>query len=163
MIHAIQIPADEQRPLYKVTLNNLESMQSAVGGLIEFMDIDRPEASLICNEEGKLLGLPMNRRATLLLWVHLTRWRGHDALAGDVLIVGRPNDKGDTQNVPQELVDLLFNTKRFKYEVTTYDSLETWSGNQRRYDDWVTAYNDGLALASRWFAVNDVRVVPAED
>ena len=125
------------------------------------MDIDRPEATLILNEEGKLMGLPMNRRATLLLWVHLTRWRGHDALAGDVLIVGRPDDDGNMQDVPRELVDLLFKTKEYKYEVTTFDSLTTWSGNQRRYDDWVAAYNDGLALASRWFAVNDVRIVAA--
>ncbi|MCO4274304.1 DUF3846 domain-containing protein [Pseudarthrobacter sp. HLT3-5] len=161
MIHAILVPADEERPLYKVAIEGLTGLQAAVGGLIEVMDIDRPDATLILNEEGKVMGLPMNRRATLLLWVHLTRWRGHDALAGDVLIVGRPDDEGNMQDVPRELVELLFKTKVYKYEVTTVSDLDVWNGNQRRYEDWVTAYNDGLALASRWFAVNDVRIVPA--
>lgn len=41
--------------------NTLEAMQQAVGGFIQAVyPFDEPVA-LICNEEGKLLGLPLNR------------------------------------------------------------------------------------------------------
>ena len=44
-----------------VTIDNtLEAMQQFVGGLIECLPMDDPEADivLVCNEEGKLLQLP---------------------------------------------------------------------------------------------------------
>ena len=41
--------------------NSLESMQKIVGGLIEpFYPFDE-QVCIVCNEEGKLLGLPLNR------------------------------------------------------------------------------------------------------
>lgn len=41
--------------------NSLESMQAIVGGLIQAVyPFDEPVA-LVCNDEGKLLGLPLNR------------------------------------------------------------------------------------------------------
>ncbi|MDR7084286.1 hypothetical protein J2X01_003594 [Arthrobacter ginsengisoli] len=52
-------------------------------------------------------------------------------------------------------------TTSSKFEEPTLESLTTWNGNQRRYEDWVLAYNDGLALAPRWFAVNHMRIVCA--
>lgn len=40
---------------------DLASMQSVVGGLIQAVYPFEESVALICNEEGKLLGLPMNR------------------------------------------------------------------------------------------------------
>ena len=40
---------------------DLASMQSVVGGLIQAVYPFEEPVALICNEEGKLLGLPMNR------------------------------------------------------------------------------------------------------
>ena len=54
-----------------VTIDNtLEAMQQFVGGLIECLPMDDPEADivLVCNDEGKLLQLPPNR------WL----WGGQD-------------------------------------------------------------------------------------
>ena len=39
----------------------LKAMQNLVGGYIQAIYPFREEAALICNEEGRLLGLPMNR------------------------------------------------------------------------------------------------------
>lgn len=42
--------------------NDLKAMQEIVGGLIEPVPLyEDPEVCLVCNEEGKLLGLPYNR------------------------------------------------------------------------------------------------------
>ena len=60
----------------KITmLNTLEAFQSAVGGDIEALGLDS-NAVLICNEVGKLIGLPANRRV------------GGDTIAGTFLIAG---------------------------------------------------------------------------
>ena len=55
--------------------NTLKAFQAAVGGYIEAVGLDCG-AVLICNEEGKLMGLPANRRL------------GDDVIAGTFLIVG---------------------------------------------------------------------------
>ena len=55
--------------------NTLEAFQSAVGGYIETLELDSG-AVLVCNEEGKLMGLPANRQV------------GGDAIAGTFLIAG---------------------------------------------------------------------------
>ena len=41
--------------------DSLESMQSVVGGMIQAIYPFEDTVALICNEEGKLLGLPYNR------------------------------------------------------------------------------------------------------
>lgn len=57
--------------------NTLEAKQELVGGLIEEVHIHGDEeVALICNEEGKIYGLPYNRDI------------GYDIIAGPFLIVG---------------------------------------------------------------------------
>ena len=41
--------------------NSLEGMQTVVGGLIQAISPFDDEVVLVCNEEGKMLGLPLNR------------------------------------------------------------------------------------------------------
>lgn len=50
------------KPAYITEIgSDLDSMQKAVGGLIEIMQIDR-KVNIVLNEEGKLIGLEGNRR-----------------------------------------------------------------------------------------------------
>jgi hypothetical protein len=163
MIHAIQIPVDEERPLYKVAIDGLTAMQEAVGGYIEVVDLTPLTASLIVNEEGKLEQRPINRRATLLFWILLPSIRGRDVIVGDALIVGYPDSQGNTTDAPKEVVDLLFETKSYKAEFQTFDDPDKFNGNLRRFEDYFEAANYGLGKATSWAAVERVRVVPAED
>ena len=49
-------------PYEKEIDGSLESMQAVVGGLIQLLyPFEDPELALICNDEGKLMGLPYNR------------------------------------------------------------------------------------------------------
>ena len=41
--------------------NDLESMQKVIGGNIEVIYPFDDEVCLVCNEEGKIIGLPLNR------------------------------------------------------------------------------------------------------
>ena len=49
-------------PYEKEISGDLKSMQAIVGGLIQLLyPFEDPELALICNDEGKLMGLPWNR------------------------------------------------------------------------------------------------------
>lgn len=53
---------EPQKPPYAVEIDfNLDVLQALVGGSIQFAPLDR-NTSLYCNSEGKLSGLPGNRR-----------------------------------------------------------------------------------------------------
>lgn len=51
----------EKKPYVKELAGDLQSMQKAVGGLIECVYPYMDPVGIVCNEEGKLLGLPLNR------------------------------------------------------------------------------------------------------
>ena len=48
-------------PVVKEIDNSLEAMQKTVGGLIEALYPFEDPVALVCNDEGKLLELPLNR------------------------------------------------------------------------------------------------------
>lgn len=163
MIHSVLIPAEEERPLYKVAIENLAGMQAAVGGYIEIIDLGPLTASLVLDEEGKLAQKPINRRATLLFWLLFPSIRHHDVIVGDVLIVGHPDKDGNTTDAPANVVELLFETKSYKAEFQTYDDANKFNGNRMRFEDYFVAANYALGKAESWSAVQRCRVVPAED
>ena len=64
--------------------NTLEAMQKFVGGLIECITLSDTGSvvTLVCNDEGKLLGLPLNRPL----------WDGADVLTGPGFLAGCDNE-----------------------------------------------------------------------
>ncbi len=115
--------------------------------------------SLFANEEAKLIGLPINQRASALWWLHVPVVYGLDVLAGDVVLVGRPDAEGDTQSAPEEFVRLLLEPSTYRVEVQTADSGSAWSGNGRRFDSYFAAALYGVDLRHRWTQVTATRVV----
>ena len=51
----------KKKPMVQDIGSDLESMQKIVGGSIEAIYPFEEPVALMCNEEGKLLGLPLNR------------------------------------------------------------------------------------------------------
>ena len=76
--------------------NTLEAMQKFVGGLIECITLSDTGSAvtLVCNDEGKLLGLPLNRPL----------WDGADVLAGPGFLAGCDNE-GNLTSLPQGTMD----------------------------------------------------------
>ena len=76
--------------------NTLEAMQKFVGGLIECITLSDTGSAvtLVCNDEGKLLGLPLNRPL----------WDGADVLAGPGFLAGCDSE-GNLTSLPQSSMD----------------------------------------------------------
>lgn len=163
MLSAIFIPADEQEPLRleQFDTDDLDARQRLADGAFEILRLEGPAATLYVNEDGKLLEMPVNRRATLLLWVHNRAFREQDVIAGDAFILGYPDDEGNATTTPQELVDLLLHTERYRVLVRNQGE-EQFYGTLRTFDSWVEAYSYGIQLTWRLSQVEDFRVV-AED
>jgi hypothetical protein len=84
--------APEQAPEISVIDGSLESMQKIVGGLVEFVTLD-DKFSLVCNEEGKVLGLPTNRYVPVL----------RDVVCGTFFVVKNDDDNELIDSVDYEL------------------------------------------------------------
>lgn len=77
-IHVLKIEPGKS-PYEKEVENTLESLQKEVGGLIECVYLDN-NCIAVCNEEGKINGMELNRRL------------GNDIIAGPFFIAGDSKD-----------------------------------------------------------------------
>ena len=71
----------------------LESLQAVIGGWIELWAIDGA-AHFLCNEEGRINGMPLNRFVTLS---DGTVWD----IYGPILVVGADDDDGSFTSLPE--------------------------------------------------------------
>ena len=161
MPKGIFIPADELEPLELREFIGLSDYQKAVAGWIEPIDLDVLNATFFTNEEAKIIGLPINRRATLMWWLCSPHMRHRDSIGGNVCLIGQPDEEGDTQDAPDEVFKLLLKTKSFRAMFQTADDPEAFNGNQWRFPNYFEAVNYALVKFDQWAAVERCKVIPA--
>jgi len=86
-----------KRPYAAEIPARLESLQKMVGGLIQAVYPFEDAVALICNDEGKLLGLPFNRP------LYDEDGEMYDILVGTFLVVGLTED--DFGSLPEEMIE----------------------------------------------------------
>ena len=84
---------------------SLDSLQAEVGGMIEVLYPFADEVALICNEEGKLLGMPPNRSLR-----HPESGSIYDIVCGPMLLCGAPLEKDSFGDLTPEQLDFYQNT-----------------------------------------------------
>ena len=84
-------------PEVKTIVNELKPMQELVDGYIEVLGVDM-SCSIVCNEEGKLLGLRPNRIA-------MRNGMPIDVIAGDFFITADNPETGDFISLTDEQID----------------------------------------------------------
>lgn len=91
-------------------------MQQAVGGWIEeYMPFD-DDVALVCNEEGKLHGLDLNRA------IYSENGEIMDIIAGDFFVCYAPIESENFQSLPDDLMTKY--EKKFKYPEQFFRSEE---------------------------------------
>ena len=84
----ILVVEPERRPEVREIDGSLKSMQDVVGGWIQALNpFAEPDVALVCNDEGRLLGLPLNRA----LYEPGSRIP-YDIISGTFFICGVPAD-----------------------------------------------------------------------
>lgn len=85
----------------------LETMQKIIGGLIQMIiPFDDPEIALICNDEGKLMGLPPNRA------LYDDKGNIVDIISGNFFICLVPANSDSFEGLTDEQIKTY--TKRFE-------------------------------------------------
>lgn len=99
--------------------DTLEAMQELVGGYIEEYMPFEDEVAIVCNEEGKVNGLPLNRA------VYSDDKKMVDIIAGKFFLCYAPIEAEKFQSLPRELAEKY--RSKFKYPerfIQTADGIE---------------------------------------
>lgn len=89
--------------------DTLEAMQNLVGGDIEEYMPFEDDVAIICNEEGKLNGLPLNRA----VYVDEDKHKIADIICGKFFLVYAPIESENFLSLPPELSEKY--REKFKY------------------------------------------------
>ena len=93
----------EKVPEVKEIFDMLESMQQMVGGTIQAIYPFDDSVALICNDEGKMLNLPMNRALPEI----------RDVICGTFFLCGAPPGENRFTSLTDEQIDRY--TERFQF------------------------------------------------
>lgn len=85
----------------------LEPMQQIVGGMIEMPSLN-DNIDMVCNEEGKLIGLQPNLMTP------------YDMVVGTIIFIGVDNESGESRSLTREEEEIV-NTYIDKYSITMVD------------------------------------------
>lgn len=106
MKKAIQIKTDGTINVLDTTADSLETLQTAVGGWVQAIDL-ATDMTMWCNEEGKLVGLPHNPFAQYM-WD--TAFGAHtDYIVGDIVLTGGTDEEGYTLGLTDEQEQIIRN------------------------------------------------------
>lgn len=160
-VTGVVIPSDIDEQPFKVEFESgdYKEIQKYVGGHFDVLDTDYL-TSVWVNDDGIIENLEMNLRATLYVWLNSKSLRGVQPYFGDILLTGRDPRTNDTATVPNDLLELLFNTKVYKPEFQT-EGRPKWVGNAKTFSSYWEAAYYVLQKAGKWRIVTDMRVVSA--
>ena len=120
MVEVIIIEPDKEPRLSKIE-DTLEAMQHVVGGWIEEYGPFEDPVMIVCNEEGKLDGLPLNRAIFFPDSDEIA-----DVICGTFFLGYVPEDADSFQDFPKDLAEKYL--EKFRYPERFY---RTKDGLQR--------------------------------
>lgn len=161
MVKGIYLPADELAPLEVREFADFTDYQAAVGGIFDVVDLPDLGASIYVNDEGLVIGLPMNPRATYLWWMCVPNARNNAFLVGDAVLIGATDEDGNDTNLPEELLHALTFEGPFRVEVVLSNDPKWYTNVQLYPSYWEAAVWAGL-LRERWNEVEHMRIVAHE-
>lgn len=180
MVKGIYVPIDESEPLELREFATFDDCQAAVDGWIEAVDVPSLGVTIYVNEEGLLRHLPFNPRASFLWWFHVPG--AHQAMiVGNAVIVGLPDENGDSTDMPREVVDLLTVAREYAVAIQMGGTSDpggldsklssillplahgdpSWCISVTRHGDYFSAAAWAVVFRERWTDAVNVRVISA--
>ena len=95
----VLVIAPGKEPVVKEIGNTLKDMQRMVSGYIQAYYPWMDEVAIICNDEGKIMGLPFNRP------IFGEHGELVDIIAGTFFLCGAPVDSGKFTDLPEDLIE----------------------------------------------------------
>ena len=125
MVRGAFVPLDYSAPIETREFAGLDDYHDAVGGRLERVDVPALGVTIYVNEEGPIRQLPLNTRVTFLWWFHVPAARQKAMLVGDAVLVGMPDHKGDSTDLPNIVIGLTAPDHLWRIEYLT-ESEASW-------------------------------------
>lgn len=100
MLHVLVVEPG-RRPRLQSIPHTLQAMQALVGGPIQAVYPFEEPVALICNDEGKLLGLPLNRA------LRDETGQIYDIIAGTFFLCGAPENSDSFESLTTKDIELI--------------------------------------------------------
>ena len=101
--NAVAVTTDGLFSVVDIAGNELKTLQELVGGWVQAVDL-KSNLTIWCNEEGKMIGLPVNGFATEM-WDSV--FGATDVIVGNVVFTGGADDEGETIGLSQNQIEAL--------------------------------------------------------
>ena len=108
-IKVVSVPV-EKTAFIKEISSDLKSLQAEVGGYIQAIYPFEDEVALICNDEAKLMSLPLNRA---LKTEGMSGNEIYDIIAGDFFICYAPYSSENFESMPDDLLQKYLELFRY--------------------------------------------------
>ena len=108
-IKVVSVPIGRQAFIKEIS-TELKSLQAEVGGYMQALYPYEDEVALICNDEGKLMGLPLNRALKL---DGMSGNEIYDIIAGDFFICYAPYSSENFESMPDDLLQKYLELFRY--------------------------------------------------
>lgn len=129
---------------------------SVIDGYLISIPIHDSGLLLLADEDAISKRRPLNRRASVLWWLHQRAARTQRSVVGDVLVVGR-TVAGDITDLPTSFRHLLIDSERYVVEARAERFGDAWARSTVEFNNYFEAAVMALQALSSW---DDVRVIP---
>lgn len=109
MIKVVSVPTGRQAFIKEIS-TELKAMQSEIGGIMQVLYPFEDEVCIVCNDEGKLMNLPLNRA---LMLNGMAGTQIYDIIAGDFFVCYAPYTSENFESMPDNLLEKYL--EMFKY------------------------------------------------
>ena len=116
MIRALYVTPGNEPEIIEFK-HDIKEMQRLVGGLIQPVYAFEDDGVIVCNDEGKLLGMPLNRG------LYDETGKLYDIIAGDFFICRAPVNSEDFESLTEDQIEKYMD--KFRYPEAFR---RTWNG-----------------------------------
>ena len=160
MNHVLLIPHDEAKPVKVIDVRTINEAMGAVSGPLERLCLGPRAEELFVNEHAIKLHIPVNRRATVLMWLWWPASRPAAHVCGDALLTGGVDKIGMPLPLDPDKIDLITKHDTYCAEFETVEAPSIYTANRRHWPDYFTAAAHAVKTARDWTLVTDARVMP---
>lgn len=160
MITGFLIPANAAAPLRELTFTGPDDYRTVIGDWTDDVWLKRLGVTIHVNHNGSAKRLPLNIRASRLMWVDRPKLIDVVKLYGDAVLVGDDRSR-EVTDVPEAVRRSL--TEPGNYAVLLKVASQPRELRSDGHEHYLDAVTTGLVLMQCWPGAEDMRVLPVAE
>lgn len=160
MITGLLIPANAAAPIQELTFTGADDYRTVIGDWTNDVWLKRLGVTIHVDLNGIAKRLPLNIRASRLMWADRPDLIDKVKLYGDAVLVG-DDGSGEETDVPEPVHRAL--TEPGDYALLLKSRGRPWELRSDEHEDYLDAVTTGLVLMQCWPDAEDMRVLPAAE